>query len=133
MCISLAITQKRDTLKKKTFVLTVFLVEEHLDLDLLLAVERLLDGQHGVLVRQFAVHEATRRALLHYFGTTVAGQLAEAVVAVDDRVVDDARVRQQERAVCSEEEKEVRKLELRSGFTGKIVQHEQVKASCGFV
>lgn len=38
--------------------------------------------------------------LLHHFGAVVPAHLAERLVAIHDRIVDDLRVRQQEAAVC---------------------------------
>ena len=55
----------------------------------------------GLLVGELAMHKGTGAALLHHFGTIVAGQLAKPIVAVDNWVVHDPGVGQDEAAVCN--------------------------------
>lgn len=80
-------------------VLTVFFVEQNLELVLRVAVEAMFELSDGGPVRELAVHEAAAAALLHHFGPVVAGDFAESLRAVHDRVVHDLGVRQQEAAV----------------------------------
>ena len=115
--------------ERERWTLTVLLVEQYLDLFLLVVLQTRVDPPDRLAIGQLAGHEravlARRQqgrqpvrardaaasggheravgASLHQLGAAVAAQLAEAVVAVDRRVVDDARVRQHETAVCTVE------------------------------
>ena len=63
-----------------------FPVEFELGLELLLGVEGVLDLRPGVGVGLLAEEELAGAALLHDLGAREAGELAEAVAAVHDRV-----------------------------------------------
>ena len=91
--ISIGLTSNQGARKA---ALTVFLVEQHLDLNLFLAVEGLFNGEYRVLVGKFSVHEAAGGRLLHHLGSTVARQFAETIVTVHDGVVHDPCIGQQE-------------------------------------
>jgi len=67
--------------------LTVLLVVLRLDLLLVAAVERVLDVPYRVGRREGTVQEVARARLLHDVGARVPAQLAEPVVAEDDRLV----------------------------------------------
>lgn len=64
-----------------------------------MAIQTLFDLINCLFISELAVHEAAAARLLHHLGPVVAGDLAEALAAVDDRVVDDLRIGQQETAV----------------------------------
>ena len=89
--------------ERERWTLTVLLVEQYLDLFLLVVLQTRVDPPDRLAIGQLAGHERAVGASLHQLGAAVAAQLAEAVVAVDRRVVDDARVRQHETAVCTVE------------------------------
>lgn len=80
-------------------ILTVFLVEQYLELVVQLMLEHVIDAIDRLLVGELAEHERAAAGLLHHLGAVVAGDLAERLVAVHDREVDDLRVRQQETAI----------------------------------
>ena len=50
-------------------LLTVFLVEQDLELVLVLVLQTLLEPRNGVLVGEVAVHEAAPAGLLHHLPT----------------------------------------------------------------
>lgn len=56
--------------------------------------ECFLDLGFCLVVGELAPHERTGAAFLHQFALTVAGQFDEALIAIDDRVVDDLSIRQ---------------------------------------
>lgn len=80
-------------------ILTVLFVEQDFKLILLMLVEGLFDLVYRVPVCELPIHEADPAGLLHHLSSVVAGCLAEGLVAVDDRVVDNLCVRQQEACV----------------------------------
>lgn len=74
-------------------------------------VQNLLHLADRLLISQLAIHETAATRLLHHLGPVVAGDLAEALAAVDYRVVDYLRVGQQEAAIsCSGRWSQVRQL-----------------------
>lgn len=75
------------------------LVEQDLEVIHGVVVQVLLHLAYGLLVGEFAVHETAAARLLHHFRSVVAGDFAKTFAAVDDRIVDDLRVRQQKAAV----------------------------------
>ena len=94
--------KKQQTYKRKQTKngqLTVFLVQKYLHLLLFQALKGVLQFPDGSLVCQVAVHEAARARLLHHLGPVVARQLAESVIAVDDRVVYDPGIGQDETGI----------------------------------
>ena len=76
--------------------LTVLLVVEAFDLSFDRPVECLLDESDRERRRERAVQEVARARPLHDLRARVARQLAEAIVAEDDRLVVDLRVRDDE-------------------------------------
>ena len=87
------------------FQLTVLLLEDDLGLVLHLVVQHLLDLLHLLRGRVLAEEELAGAALLHDLGPREAGELAEAIRAVDDGVgVGDLSVAQDKVAVCMEAE-----------------------------
>jgi len=67
-------------------ILTIFLVEDDLDLELLLVGEGVFNGLTMLLVCVRAPQEFARAALLHDLRARPARQFEETVRAVDDRV-----------------------------------------------
>lgn len=95
--------------------LTVFPVEAHLPLVLLLALQGFVQLLDQALIGFGSVQEATGAGLLHHLVPDEAGQLTEAIGAVDDGVtVAILRASEQEVAVCGGEgNKQARK---KNGF-----------------
>lgn len=79
--------------------LTIFLVKENLKLVVQLMLEDMVYSTDCLLIGKFAEHKGTPAGFLHYFRPVVAGNLAERLVAINYRVVDDLGVRQKETAV----------------------------------
>ena len=84
----------------KNMKLTVFLVEQNLELVVKLVFQDVVNPTDRLLVSQFAIHECAPAGLLHDFRPVVAGNLAEGLVAVNYGEVDDLCVGQKETAVC---------------------------------
>jgi hypothetical protein len=79
---------------------TVSFIVERLDLLFLAAVKSILDVPDAIGRRQRTVQEVTGAWMLHNLSTTVAGQIAEAVVAEDDRLVLNLSVGDDEVSIC---------------------------------
>lgn len=89
-------------------VLTVLFIEQNFELVLLLLFQCDVDLINGALIGQLAVHEAHPTGLLHDLGPVVARGLAKALVAVDDRVIHDLRVRQQKTRIrCNKDDNNI--------------------------
>ena len=100
--------------------LTVLAVEADLPLVLLLALQGLVHLGHGPLAGLVAVQEAAGAVLLHDLGADEAGQLAEAVRAVNDGVaMATLSVPQQKVAVCGEKNR--RRRRRRRGLMVSII------------
>lgn len=94
-----------DARPSPTHNLTVFPVEAHLPLVLLLALQGFVHLLDQALVGLGPVQEAAGAGLLHHLRPHEAGQLTEAVRTVDDGVVvATLGISQQEVAVCEERE-----------------------------
>ena len=65
-----------------------------------LFLEAFFDLGHGIFVGELAVHKTAIAWLLHDLGSRVSRELAEAIIAVDNRIVNDPGVGQHEAAVC---------------------------------
>jgi len=83
------------------FVLTVLFVQQNFHLFLHHGFKGMVGLGDSLFVRQLAVHEGTGATLLHHFCTVVSGQLAKAIVAVNNGVVHDAGVGQYKTTVCN--------------------------------
>ena len=71
-----------------SLLLTVFLVELDLHLELRLPLQGLLNLRFLLLLRLLAEEELAGAPLLHDLGPREPGELAEAIGAVDDGIVD---------------------------------------------
>lgn len=80
------IDNKKLLFQSSKYMLTIFLVEDDLDFELLLVSECTLDGLPVLLVCIRAPQEFARAALLHDLRARPACQFEETVRAVDDRV-----------------------------------------------
>ena len=106
--------ERRDVCDKirKQVKFTVFLVVLRFNLLFLAAVESVLDMSYRVRRRERTVKEVTCTRLLHYVSARVAAQLAESVVAEDDRLVVNLSVGDHEVAICKSDNLSITSLGL---------------------
>lgn len=104
---------------RNKLMLTIFLVEDDLDLELLLVGEGVLDGLTVLLISVRAPQEFARAALLHDLRARPARQFEKTVRAVDDRVRLGwhLRVSQHEVGICGQKKNDPKYINL--AFAGK--------------
>lgn len=90
---------------------TSFFVEDQFCLKFPSVVQRRLDLRHQPIAGLRSIQEVTRAALLHQFRPGIAGELAEAVRTVNDRVEGlDLCIPQHKVTVCMRKEQRERKV-----------------------